>query len=364
MNLSRRVIPAVTAGVLACVLAACGSKPAAAPAMAAAPLATVTVGAEGPGSSPAWDGVVEAVQQAVISAQTAGRVARVDVDVNDHVAAGAVLLRLAGIEQKSGLEAAQAQLKSAEAVLAEAESRHRRATELVGRQLLSKADYDIARATRDSALAGRDAARAGVQQASQTFDYTVVRAPYAGIVSARRVEPGEAVVPGQPLFAFYAPGALRVAVQVPQSVAAALRVAPRALLQTASGATIDGGAVTVYPSADPLSHSVTVRVALPAKQGAPAEPGATVKVRFPGLAVGPALYSVPVAALVQRGEVSAVYVLQGGQPSLRQVRLGARQAASVDVIAGLAAGDKVVLDPVAALQWLTRSRAGKATSHE
>jgi len=80
--------------------------------------------------------------------------------------------------------------------------------------------------------------------------------------------------------------------------------------------------------------------------------------------VGPALYSVPVAALVQRGEVSAVYVLQGGQPSLRQVRLGARQAASVDVIAGLAAGDKVVLDPVAALQWLTRSRAGKATSHE
>ena len=355
---------AVPAGVMACLLVACGSKPPAAPAAAAAEFATFTVGTEGTGSSPGWDGVVEAVQQAVISAQTGGRVARVEADVNDRVAAGAVLLRLTGVEQKSGLDAAQAQLKSAEAVLAEAESRHRRAADLVARQLLSKADYDIARATRDTALAARDGARAGVQQAAQAVDYTVVRAPYAGIVSTRRVEPGEAVVPGQPLFAFYAPGALRVAVQVPQSVAAALRRAPHAVLQTANGVVIDGGTVTVYPSADPQSHSVTVRVALPAQLQAAPEPGSTVKVRFPGLAEGPALHRVPAATLVQRGEVSAVYVMAGNRPSLRQLRLGERQGDTVEVIAGLSAGDRVVRDPVAALQWLTRSQVGKAGSHE
>jgi RND family efflux transporter MFP subunit len=203
-----------------------------------------------------------------------------------------------------------------------------------------------------------------VQQASQAVDYTVVRAPYAGVVSARHVEPGEAVMPGQPLFAFYAPGALRVAVQVPQSVAAALRATPHALLQSANGAMVEGGPVTVYPSADPQSHSVTVRVTLPAKQQFTPEPGATVKVRFPHLAAGPALQSVPAAAIVQRGEVSAVYVMVGDQPSLRQVRLGDRQAGTVDVIAGLSAGDRIVLDPVQALQWLTRSRTGKAGSHE
>lgn len=346
------------------VLAACGGKPAPVAPGQAPPLATMTVGSESTGSAPGWDGVVEAVQQAVISAQTAGRVVKVEADVNDRVGAGAVLLRLAGVEQKAGLDAAQAQLKSAEAVLAEAESRHRRASELVARQLLSKADYDIARATRDSALAARDAAKASVQQATQAVDYTVVRSPYAGIVSARRVEPGEAVVPGQPLFGFYAPGALRVAVQVPQSVAAALRGSPRARLSGADGHAIDSGAVTVYPSADPQSHSVTVRVALTAKQSATPEPGATVKVQFPGLIEGSVMHAVPASAIVQRGEVSAVYVIEGTSVSLRQLRLGDRHEGSVDVIAGLSAGDKVVLDPVAALQALTRSRADKEAGHE
>jgi RND family efflux transporter MFP subunit len=269
-----------------------------------------------------------------------------------------VLLRLAGVEQKAGLVASQAQLKSADAVLAEAESRYRRASELVGRQLLSRADYDIARASRDSALAARDAAKAAVQQAAQSVEYTVVRAPYAGIVSARRVEPGEAVVPGQALFGVYAPGALRVAVQVPLSVASSLRESLRASLTDASGKTVDAGPVTVYPSADAQSHSVTVRVALTAKAGISAEPGATLKVQFPGLRDGAVMHAVPAGAIVQRGEVSAVYVMAGDSVSLRQLRLGDRHDASVDVIAGLSPGDKVVLDPVAAVQWLTGHRAG------
>lgn len=364
MNRAPLALQSLSVGLLACLMAACSAKPPATVQAVSPALETMTVGAEGVASGPGWDGVVEAVQQAVISAQTSGRVASVEADVNDRVAAGATMLRLAGVEQKAGLEAAQAQLKSAEAVLAEAESRHRRASELVGRQLMSKADYDFARAARDSALAARDGARAIVQQASQAVDYTVVRAPYAGIVSARRVEPGEAVVPGQPLFSFYAPGALRVAVQVPQSVAAALRASPRARLLGAQGLTIDGGAVTVYPSADPLSHSVTVRVAIPAKQGDGLAPGSTVKVQFPGLEEGSPLRSVPKSAVVQRGEVSAVYVLEGNELSLRQVRLGDSSGDSVEVIAGLTTGDRIVLDPVAALQWLTRKRSGKAGSHE
>ena len=68
-----------------------------------------------------------------------------------------------------------------------------------------------------------------------------------------------------------------------------------------------------------------MRVALPPKQAAAPEPGATVKVQFPGLAEGEALHSVPLSAVVQRGEVSAVYVIEGSQLSLRQIRLGDRR---------------------------------------
>ncbi|MEN9705881.1 MAG: hypothetical protein RLZZ393_1760 [Pseudomonadota bacterium] len=343
--------------LLGLLLAACGGKPPPLPASVDPGLQSAVVGQGDASSGPAWDGVVEAVQQAVISAQTGGRVASLHAEVNDRVAAGAVLLRLAGVEQRAGLEAAQAQLKAAEAVLVEAESRHRRASELVAKQLLSRADYDVARAARDSAIAARDAARAGVQQAGQAADYTVVRAPYAGIVSARRVELGETVAPGQALFAFYAPGALRVEAKVPQSVAAQLRAKPQAQLVFSDGRSEAGGTVTVFPSADPLTHTVTVRVAVPAMASAPA-PGTTAKLLFPAVTTDdPRAHSVPATALVQRGEVSAVYVVAGGQVSLRQVRIGERHADRVDVIAGLEAADKVAIDPVAASQWLARRQA-------
>lgn len=354
----------VLASALCGALVACGGSKPNLPPAAGPGLATFVVGNDAAMSGQGWDGVVAAVQSAVISAQTSGRVAHLAADVNDRVAAGAVLLRLTGVEQRAGLEAAQAQLKAAEALLAEAESRHRRASELVARQLLSRADYDVARAARDSALAARDAAQAGVHQAGQAADYTVVRAPYAGIISARRVEQGEAVSPGQPLFGIYAPGALRVEVQLPQSVAAQLRAKPQARLAFGDGRVVDGGTVTVFPSADPLSHSVTVRVALPSLSPPPS-PGVTAKVLFPAIAGDGAPRSVPVSALVQRGEVSAVYVVDGGRVALRQLRLGQRHADRVDVIAGLQVGDTVAQDPVAATQWLARrQQAGGGGAHD
>jgi multidrug efflux pump subunit AcrA (membrane-fusion protein) len=190
-----------------------------------------------------------------------------------------------------------------------------------------------------------------------------VRAPYAGIVSARRVEAGESVAPGQPLFGFYAPGALRVEVQVPQSVAGQVRANAQARLVFADGRLVEGGDVTVFPSADPASHTVTVRVAVPAMSAAPG-PGVTAKVLFPAVAGGIALGSLPVSAVVQRGELSAAYVVEGGRVTLRQLRLGARHADRVEVIAGLERGDKVAQDPVAATQWLARRQAAGGARHE
>jgi RND family efflux transporter MFP subunit len=253
----------VLLAVVVSLLAACGSRPAGTGTPAAPQLATLEVGGGGDASGQSWDGVVEAVQQAVISAQTGGRVSSMAVDVNDHVAAGAVLLRLTAVEQQAGADTARAQLKASEAVLEEAESRFRRSSELVARQLVSRADFDLARAARDSAAAARDAARAQLLQAEQQTAYTVVRAPYAGVVSARHVEPGEVVASGQSLLDFYAPGALRVAVQVPQSEAAKIRTEGAPHLVLADGRRVATTAMTIYPSADPVSHAVTVRVQLP-----------------------------------------------------------------------------------------------------
>lgn len=347
-------IRAVFTPGLLCLLAACesGQEPVVLPPLP--PLATLVVQAQEGGSAHAWDGLIEAVQQANLSAQTGGRVAAVSVDVDAHVEAGAVLVRLTAVEQQAGASLARANLRAAEAAAAEAQATFARYSALAAKQLVSRLQMDQMRSARDSTIAARDAARAQLAQAGQQADYTVVRAPFSGIVSARSVEPGESVAPGQLLMSLYAPGALRMQVQVPQSDADAIRASHRASVVLADGRRLEAESVTVFPSADPSSHSVAVRVVLPAGKNLP-QPGATAKVVFAKSGGSPTVL-IPLTARVQRGELSGVYVLDGQRLSLRQLRLGQAVDAQVEVLAGLREGERIALDPIAAGQALVEQR--------
>lgn len=343
-------------------LAACGDSPESTAQAPLAKLETVTVAAGGAVTGRTWDGVVEAVRQADLSAQTSGRVTLVAADVNDRVSEGQVLIRLTAVEQQAGANTARAQLRAAEAGAVEAEATYSRYQALGSKQFVSRLQLDQARAARDAAVAGREAARAQLAQAGQQTEYTVVRAPFAGIVSARRAEPGESVAPGQMLMSLYAPGALRIEVQVPQSDADAIRAAEKARVLLADGRTVDAAGVTVFPAADPATHSVGVRVALPDLENAP-QPGATAKVEFPIAGSGAPL-RIPVGAVVQRGEVSAVYAIAGNRISLRQVRLGQRVGDQVEVLSGLNGGETIAADPVIALQALAAQRRAAGGRNE
>jgi len=253
-------------------------------------------------------------------------------------------------------------LRAAEAGAVEAEANYARYQALGSKQFVSRLQLDQARAARDAAVAGRDAARAQLAQAGQQAEYTVVRAPFAGIVSARRAEPGESIAPGQMLMSVYAPDALRIEVQVPQSDAVAIRAVNTARVVLGDGRTVDAAELTVFPAADPATHSVGVRVVLPDLENAP-QPGVTAKVLFP-IAGGGAPLQVPYSAVVQRGEVSAVYAIEGNRISLRQVRLGQRLGEQVEVLSGLKSGETIAADPVAALQALAAQRRAMGAGNE
>ncbi len=342
---------------LVLLLAACSGQPDIAPLPPLAPLQTLTVGAGSAADARAWDGVVEAVREATVSAQTSGRVTSVGADVDDRVAQGAVLLRLTAVEQQAGANTARAQLQAAQASAVEAEQNYKRFAALSSGQFVSRAQVDQARAARDSANAAVAAARAQLAQAGQQTDYTVVRAPYAGIISRRDVEPGETVAPGQPLMTLYAPGALRIEVQVPQSVGEAIRASGKARVELADGRSVAAEEVLVFPTADAVTHSVGVRIGLPDLSPAPT-PGTTARIVFPvsGGAPGARIIHVPTTALVQRGEVNGVYVLTDGTARLRQLRLGRSSGGQVEVLAGLEPGEKIAADPVAATQALAAQR--------
>src|SRR5690606_19276202 len=130
----------------------------------------------------------------------------------------------------------------------------------------------------------------------------------------------------------------------------------RARIALADGRTLQAEELVVYPSADPLTHSVGVRVGLPDVAPAPL-PGSTAKVLFPIATGDAAVITIPASAVVQRGELSGAYVVEGERVVLRQLRLGARAGGRVEVLAGLRAGETIAADPVAAVQALAARRA-------
>ena len=292
-----------------------------------------------------YDGTVEAVHQATMSAQTSGRIAEVFFDVDDYVEAGEAIVRFTDTEQQSALRGADAALAEALARQTQAEEDYRRIAGLLESGTASKRDYDQALATRDAAVARVSAARSSVDTAKQQLEYTLVRAPYSGIVTARHVEVGEAVSVGQPLMSGLSLETLRVVVHLPQQVAAKVRQFDSAEILTEEGR-IPASKLTIFPFADSASNTFTVRVDLPPGQFA-LYPGMFVKTAF---VIGDAdRLLIPAQALIRRSEVSGVYVVTSDrQVRFRQVRVGNVFGKRIEVLAGLEEGERIALDPVRA----------------
>jgi RND family efflux transporter MFP subunit len=357
-RLLRRTAPPA----LAMLLAACGVPQHASPPPPPA-LATFAVQPRQAAREQTWDGVVEAVEATTIAAQTNARVLELPVDVGDRVRKGDVLVRFSDVEQQSGRRAAVANVAAARAESRDAEANWKRTDAIFQRGLIARAQLDAAVARRDAARATLAAADAVLKSAGQQADYTVLRAPFDGVITQRFVHVGEAVQSGpptpQPLIALAALDALRVDVVVPQGGVDAIRASPGASVVLDDGKRVQAARVTVFPYADPGTHSFRVRVELPAG-GSGLYPGMTVKVAF---AVGQATrLLVPASALVRRGELSAVYVVGADHSvGLRQLRLGHRFGDEVEVLAGLAAGDRVARDPEAAALYLAKRHHGNAS---
>ncbi len=290
-----------------------------------------------------YDGTVEAVNKATMSAQTAGRIAEVFFDVDDYVEPGEAIVRFTDVEQQSALSQAKANLEAALARQTQAVAEFRRAEGLFQSGSSSRREYDQALAARDAAVAGVAAARSAVETAEQQLEYTLVRAPYAGIVTERHVEVGEAVAVGQPLMSGLSLESLRVVVELPQQVAAKVREHKCAWILTDDGR-VEADSVTIFPFADSASNTFTVRVELPDGQF-DLYPGMFVKVAF---VVGDAeRLLVPTRALIRRSEVTGVYVVSAdGDVRLRQVRAGNSFDDRTEILAGLSEGERIALDPV------------------
>ncbi|MDH3760494.1 MAG: efflux RND transporter periplasmic adaptor subunit [Gammaproteobacteria bacterium] len=293
------------------------------------------------------DGVVEARQQATLSAEVAGKVESVNFDVDDFVERGEIILRIRDHDYRAQQKKARAALDEANASLQDMQLEYGRSQDLRKQKLISQADFDKARANLKAAQARKSAADANLAQATEQLDHTVLRAPYSGVVVERHVEPGEAVNPGQPIMTGYGLGELRVTAMVPQSMIGELRQRRSAqVILLEDGQVLEVSKITIHPFANPKNHSFPVRLDLPQTDTA-LYPGMLVKV---ALAIGSTeRMLLPQQALVSRSEVNAVYVIAAdGKLALRQVRPGNRYGDQVEILAGLDEDEVIALDPVRA----------------
>jgi len=278
------------------------------------------------------EATVEAVRQATVAAQIAGRVLEVRVDAGQRVRQGELLLRL-DAREAAGSDA------SARAALAQASAAYERTRNLHAQKFVSQAALDQAAATWKAAQGGAASSGAGLSHGSVT-------APIAGVVAQRHVETGEMASPGLPLITLFDPKGMRVIASLPQYKLAELKKSGHARIEfPESGKWIDVQRIEILPTVDPRSHTATARLYLPQDiEGV--VPGMYARAHF---TIGRAQkLTVPPAAVLRRGEVTAVYVLDDkGATRLRQVRLGeALSGGELEVLAGINPGERVSLVPL------------------
>lgn len=312
----------------------------------AADLAVITAQLQATQQERVFDAVIEAVHQSTVSSQIVGRVVEINYDVDDFVPKGSVILRFRDSEQRARAEQAQASLQEAKARLEEAQDEYTRIKDIYAKKLVAKAELDKAEVALKAARARVEAAEARLAEAQEQLDHTVIKAPFAGVVTQRHVALGETVGVGQPLMTGFSFEHLRATTQIPQTFVGAVREHGQARALLPDGNSVAAESLRVFPYADEQSHAFNVRVNLPQDDHG-VYPGMFVKVAF---VTGDAeRLLIPAVAVVKRSELTGIYVVDAqGRLSLRQVRIGAHHDEQVEVLAGLEAGERVALDPIAA----------------
>jgi membrane fusion protein, multidrug efflux system len=308
-------------------------------------------------------GTVRARTTATLSSRVMGYVLQVQAQVGDRVREGQPLVTLDARDMETGVRRADAGRAEIESAIPEAESgmaaaqaqlelaqaTFRRVDELARKKSVSSQEFDEASARLKAAQASYEMARAKRRQldakmaqveqerrsAAIIRDYAQLNAPFAGVVTARSVEPGNLAAPGAPLLTIERADAYRLEVAVEESKLSAVRAGQRVeVALEALDRTIPARVSEVVPAVDASSRAYIVKIDLP--------PLAQVRSGMFGRALFPLgkrqVLAVPASAVVEHGQLQAVYVVEDGAAHTRLVTLGAKG----EVLSGLTAGERVV----------------------
>jgi RND family efflux transporter MFP subunit len=254
-----------------------------------------------------------------------------------------VIAEFTNTEQKAQLKQANVNADAALIAYEQAEIDYKRTEEVYSKKLVAKSALDKALSNRNALKARSIAATAAVINAKEQLDYTVIRAPYDGIVTNRYVEQGELVSPGTPIMEGLSLTKLRVVTNIPETIINLVKKNPVAEVRV-NDQVFTASKITIFPYADKMTRTFKARIEFDSKQ-TPLFPGMTVKVSFK-IGQRYALL-VPVSAVMKRSELSLIYVKHQEGKLLRHVKLGNYLGDKVEIVSGLNAKEQVLVDPLA-----------------
>ncbi len=299
-----------------------------------------------------YDGVVDSRNRVDVIARVAGRVKAVHVRAGQLVKKGDVLLELESEDFVAKLSAAESRLSTAKANLERMEKEHKRIRLLAKDGLASSHDQDAATANWKSALAALDGAEAAVQDALTQLSYTTLKSPIDGIVADKSINPGDFAMPalasnrdvteGPVLVTVYGPDSMWIEARIPERFSSQIKTGtPVQVMIDSADLLLDASFDQVVPVVDQANRSFIARIDLPPAPDL--KLGMLGRVRF---AIGSrAAIIVPSQSLLKRGQLDTVFVDDDGMAVLRMVRTGRQQADGTEVLSGLTAGERIVLNP-------------------
>jgi RND family efflux transporter MFP subunit len=359
------------------LLTSCGSEPTHRAAQPQAPPVAVQVAAVATEDWPASyeaTGTVRARTTATISSKVTGYVQQVGVQVGDRVRQGQALITLDARDLDVSLRRAEAGRAEVESAIPElenataaakanldlAQTTFQRMEELAAKKSISNQELDEASARLKAAQANYDMVRSRRTQINSKMavveqevrgagimrDYAKLAAPFSGVVITRTVEPGNLATPGAPLLTIEQDGLYRLEASVDESKLANVRVGQAVEAVLEADRKLSARVSEIVPSVDAASRSYIVKLDLPATP--------QLRTGMFGRAIFPLgmqkVVAVPLAALMERGQLQSVFVVEDGVAHTRLVTTGRRTGDAVEVLSGLNAGEKVVLPLPVGLQ--------------
>lgn len=342
------------------LLAACGPqapKPQAAadaqaaPTLLLAPEDVRTLQPSALASGPVVSGTLQPERRADLRAEVGAVVLQVVKDNGDAVKAGDLLLRIDDTAIRESLTSAEEAVRAATQALEQSERQVQRLKTLQAQGMTSQQALEDAEIRRNNVQSDLVAAKARVVSARQQLQRTLVRAPFAGLVSERKVSPGDTVQVGRELLKVIDPASLRFEGLVSADRMGELKAGQPVRFRVAGVAEGDfsGRVRRVDPAANDTTRQVAVVIDFDDAAKAPRVAGLFAEGRIE--TGSRQVLTVPESALVRAGEQWQAWKLEGSALKKVTLKLGERDARSGErpVLQGLAAGDRILRHPGSSL---------------